>query len=220
MELERAEYQFNSDKMPTSVLRKAYLDEQWQTTDSIDFRYNGSGLLSFVASFEYSEEYSSKQMKSIEYGEENKDFEVLTFDLTDQSDTIFIAKETNYWPDEDWVRLTVTNTVFDDMNRTWRRRSEVFEYFNRPVISDIDQRLGNSVLISPNPVTSDLTIDLSSGSSKKPVNLTIYSNNGAVKGSYEINRVRTIDLTYLKPGLYYYTINNGSDVESGKLIKK
>jgi len=75
------------------------------------------------------------------------------------------------------------------------------------------------ISVMPNPATGRITI---SGFAQTIAHLSLYNSEGqlVLKKSFNHSEEKTVDLSFLRPGIYYLTIvNNDNKVRSGKIIK-
>ena len=92
-----------------------------------------------------------------------------------------------------------------------------FEY--EGVLSVDDTEEINLSTIYPNPSTGNITVEISNSISKADLNVKIYSINGKLIHTSNINQSSNeIDLTNLESGVYIVSINNQQRNEQHKLI--
>jgi hypothetical protein len=76
-----------------------------------------------------------------------------------------------------------------------------------------------SVKVYPNPATDAVTFELSEGS--REARLELYNSSGKRETLQQLRSQKSeISLEKLRPGLYYYRVQTGRNVYSGKLVKE
>jgi len=123
------------------------------------------------------------------------------------------------------------NTVYFDYdesgNRTWRslemppEGKSTADKDSKNQQEFKDQIDGKDILIYPNPVTSELTIEIPSLEDDEFASLTLYDQNGRLIYRNDHATVsNTLSVADQLPGIYYLNIRIGENTIQWKIIKK
>jgi hypothetical protein len=147
--------------------------------------------------------------------------------------------ETSYldqgWYNDAWVTIQLIYSTYDEnnfmkshSNRIWwddgvliYDADSTFNYFYTVVglneVSINDQQ----VLVYPNPVTTQLTIELQEVASSMYSDLYIYNLNGQLIFSGKISgHLNTVDVSFLPRGIYFVNVFNEMKIMTGKFVKQ
>ncbi|MGB0404340.1 MAG: T9SS type A sorting domain-containing protein [Salibacteraceae bacterium] len=80
----------------------------------------------------------------------------------------------------------------------------------------IDYQANNKITVYPNPAKNEITFK----NQEENSNLKIYNTNGTLVFESVIGKLKTIDITDFNIGVYFYSVQNKSDVVSGKFVKE
>ena len=89
------------------------------------------------------------------------------------------------------------------------------------VDASINEALGFTVSVSPNPATTWATVDYTLPASAPSASLCLTNTYGVTVANYELSAGGTqkvLDLRFLADGVYFYTVLCGKHSQTGKLI--
>jgi len=187
---ERNIYTYNADSLPTNIINQIWENTRWvNNTSDSTVYYPGGDIKTYMP------RYWSNGWYNTSLGNNN----INTYD-GDGDITECVAQNTDPF----------VSTQFDNYSKT-----EYVYHSN----SGISKTYHEAFSVYPNPVTSNLNIELGSSSSNGL--LTISDVTGRVVQSQTIvnGNTQQIDVSSLNRGIYYLTVNTGVAVSTSKFVK-